>query len=74
MRLVKSIALRVDGEQAFFDLQAENDPAVDVWGAERKADLWLKVFGLRPVFRWANAPAGEPERGQSLQAQGASHG
>jgi hypothetical protein len=31
---------------------------VDVWGAERKADLWYKVFGLRTLFHWANAPEG----------------
>ncbi len=56
MRLVKSIALRVEGDRAHFDLEAESDPSVDVWGAERKADLWIKVFGLSPVFHWANAP------------------
>lgn len=65
MRLVKSIALRIDSGEAHFDLIAESDPAVDVWGAERKADLWQKVFSLTPVFRWANAPettqiSGEP--------------
>lgn len=56
MRLVKSISLRIDSGEAHFDLVAESDPSVDVWGAERKADLWQKVFSLTPVFRWANAP------------------
>ncbi|MGP1308890.1 MAG: Ppx/GppA phosphatase family protein [Phycisphaerales bacterium] len=57
MRLVKSITLRVDGGNAIFDLAADSDPSVDVWGAERKADLWVKVFGLKPEFRWRNRPA-----------------
>jgi exopolyphosphatase/guanosine-5'-triphosphate,3'-diphosphate pyrophosphatase len=60
MRLVKSISLRVEGEHAHFDLLADSDPSVDVWGAERKADLWMKVFGLSPVFRWTNAPKQAP--------------
>jgi exopolyphosphatase/guanosine-5'-triphosphate,3'-diphosphate pyrophosphatase len=56
MRLVKSIGLRIEDEFAHFDLEAESDPSVDVWGAERKADLWYKVFGLRTMFHWVNAP------------------
>lgn len=66
MRLVKSIALRVEGEHARFDLLAESDPSVDVWGAERKADLWLKVFGLSPIFRWANAPVSDSTPAEAL--------
>lgn len=69
MRLVKSISLRIEGAEAHFELQAESDPAVDVWGAERKADLWQKVFSLTPVFRWANAP--EPAHCESAQAPSA---
>ena len=56
MRLVKSIKLRIEDEFAHFDLEAESDPAVDVWGAERKADLWYKVFGLNTSFHWINDP------------------
>jgi hypothetical protein len=36
---------------------ADTDPQVDLWGAERRTDLFEKVFGLPLEIRWAGTPA-----------------
>lgn len=39
---------------------ADEDPSVDVWGAERKKDLFEDVFDTRLEFAWGNRPAPAP--------------
>jgi hypothetical protein len=36
---------------------ADGEPQVDLWGAERRTDLFEKVFGMPLEIRWAGAPA-----------------
>lgn len=40
-----------------FLLDADRSPAVNVWGAQRKAKLFDKYFGVEPVFEWVQADA-----------------
>lgn len=49
---VRSVRLTIHGRDALFTLDASDEPAVDMWGAERKADLFAKQFGLEPRFQW----------------------
>lgn len=51
---VRDVAVRVDDEGVWIDVVAEQEPQVDIWGAERRTDLFEKVFGLPVKFRWAD--------------------
>jgi exopolyphosphatase/guanosine-5'-triphosphate,3'-diphosphate pyrophosphatase len=55
MQNVRAVALRIQADAVTFVLDAGDDPAVDIWGAERKARLFQDVFGLKPRFRWKGA-------------------
>jgi hypothetical protein len=39
----------------FVDVVADQEPLVDVWGAERRTDLFEKVFNLPLTIQWAGA-------------------
>ena len=54
---VRDVHLRLDGDRVCFDVVAEQEPQVDIWGAERRTDLFEKVFGLPAVIRWAGRTA-----------------
>jgi exopolyphosphatase/guanosine-5'-triphosphate,3'-diphosphate pyrophosphatase len=54
---VKSVAVRVRGNAAVFRVNAVREPAVDLWGAERKAGLFAKTFGLVPTLEWSGRKA-----------------
>ncbi|MFN5755603.1 MAG: HD domain-containing protein [Planctomycetia bacterium] len=49
---VRDVAVRVDDEGVWIDVAADQEPQVDIWGAERRTDLFEKVFGLPVKFRW----------------------
>jgi exopolyphosphatase / guanosine-5'-triphosphate,3'-diphosphate pyrophosphatase len=49
---VRSITTRIEDSSAVFLLDAADDPAVDIWGAEHKCRLFQKVFKLKPRFEW----------------------
>ncbi len=51
---VRDVAVRVDDEGVCIDVVADQEPQVDIWGAERRTDLFEKVFGLPVKFRWAD--------------------
>lgn len=54
-------------------VNAEEDPSVDLWGAERKKDLFEEVFDTRLEFAWANRPiAAVPEADRSGKADGSA--
>jgi exopolyphosphatase / guanosine-5'-triphosphate,3'-diphosphate pyrophosphatase len=53
---VRAVLLRLQDEIATFIVDAAEDPAVDIWGAEHKCRLFQKVFGLTPRFEWKLAP------------------
>jgi exopolyphosphatase/guanosine-5'-triphosphate,3'-diphosphate pyrophosphatase len=50
---VRDVHVRLDGDRVSFDVVADAEPQVDIWGAERRTDLFEKVFGLPAVIRWA---------------------
>jgi exopolyphosphatase/guanosine-5'-triphosphate,3'-diphosphate pyrophosphatase len=60
---VRAVRLRIEeGTAAVFELDADDDPATDVWGASRKAGLFREVFRVEPRFEWTGRPAhAEPQ-------------
>ncbi|MEL6795647.1 MAG: Ppx/GppA phosphatase family protein [Planctomycetota bacterium] len=52
---ITDINVVADGDRVRFDCVAPSDPAVCLWGAERRADLLAEVFGRSPEFVWFNA-------------------
>ncbi len=57
MQNVRSVDMRFAGDAVTLALDADRDPAVDVWGSERKGALFAAEFGLTPQYEW---PAGTP--------------
>lgn len=71
---VRGAAVRLDKGRAVFVLDAEKEPAVDVWGSHRKSGLFTSVFGLEPAYEWAGAPvAPVPERAAPNEKRAASN-
>jgi len=56
---VRSVRVAIEPGRARFTAMSDREPAVDLWGAECKADLFRNVFDLEPAFAW-DAPT-EPE-------------
>lgn len=54
---VRSVRVSLEDGSAIFTLDSAEDPAVNVWGAERKGELFEKAWTLRPLFRWSARPA-----------------
>lgn len=54
---VRDVVVRLEDGIAAFDVVAAEDPEVDIWGAERRSDLFEKVFGMPVAIRWAGAEA-----------------
>lgn len=54
---VRAVRARVEGDAVLFSIDARDDPSVDVWGAQRKAQLFEKATGLTPRFEWPGAAA-----------------
>ena len=57
---VKAVRLTIQGTQALFTIDSAEEPGVEIWGAERKSDLFAKQLGLEPRFQWVGgfgAPA-----------------
>jgi exopolyphosphatase/guanosine-5'-triphosphate,3'-diphosphate pyrophosphatase len=51
---VRDVHVTVADECVTLDVVAEQEPLVDIWGAERRTDLFEKVFGLPAMIRWAS--------------------
>lgn len=49
---VRSVRLRISGEEAAFLLEADEEPSVDMWGSDRKGRLFSRMFSLTPRFEW----------------------
>ncbi|MBT8484838.1 MAG: Ppx/GppA family phosphatase [Phycisphaerales bacterium] len=57
---VERVRLEVSERTAWFTLDAEVEPQVDIWGAARKSELFAATFDLEPRFVWSGAAhAGE---------------
>jgi len=50
---VRDVAASVADGRAVIEAVADEEPQVDLWGAERRTDLFEKVFGMPVEFRWA---------------------
>jgi exopolyphosphatase/guanosine-5'-triphosphate,3'-diphosphate pyrophosphatase len=61
-QLVRDVLVRADGEGVTLDVVAEQEPQVDIWGAERRTDLFEKVFGVPVKVRWAGSSKGKERR------------
>jgi exopolyphosphatase/guanosine-5'-triphosphate,3'-diphosphate pyrophosphatase len=79
---VRDVEVVMEGDRALFRAVAAADPAVDLWGAEQKAGMFARVFGVSVAFEWApvdaidpGAPEKKPEAvGPTLMAAGAGSG
>ncbi len=54
---VRDVTARVEDGRVILEVAADQEPQVDLWGAERRTDLFEKVFGMPVTIRWATAPA-----------------
>ena len=52
---VRDVFARVDDGRVVLDVVADQEPQVDIWGAERRTDLFEKVYGMKMDLRWAGA-------------------
>ena len=54
---VKDVIASVDDQAAHLVVVSNDDPQVDIWGAQRRTDLFEKVFDMPVRIRWADQPA-----------------
>jgi exopolyphosphatase/guanosine-5'-triphosphate,3'-diphosphate pyrophosphatase len=54
---VRDVVASVDDGRLVLAVAADQEPQVDIWGAERRTDLFEKVFGMKVDVRWAGAAA-----------------
>ncbi|MFM8709565.1 MAG: hypothetical protein ACKOHK_16170, partial [Planctomycetia bacterium] len=40
-------------DRVLIDAVADQEPLVDIWGAERRTDLFEKVFNMPVTIQWA---------------------
>jgi exopolyphosphatase/guanosine-5'-triphosphate,3'-diphosphate pyrophosphatase len=52
-QVVRSLRVELRKGTAWFIVEADSEPMVDLWGAARKSALFLKAFGLEPRFDWS---------------------
>ena len=50
---VRDVQVRSEHDRIFIDVVADEEPLVDIWGAERRTDLFEKVFDLPVTIQWA---------------------
>ena len=50
---VRDVRVRLENDRVFIDVVADQEPLVDIWGAERRTDLFEKVFNLPVTIQWA---------------------
>jgi len=56
---VRDVVARVEGDGVVLEVAADEEPQVDIWGAERRTELFEKVFGIPVAIHWASAPRPE---------------
>jgi exopolyphosphatase/guanosine-5'-triphosphate,3'-diphosphate pyrophosphatase len=52
---VRDVRAQVIDGRVVIEAVADVEPQVDLWGAERRTDLFEKVFGMPAEIRWAGA-------------------
>ena len=50
---VRDVRVKLENDRVFVDVIADQEPLVDIWGAERRNDLFEKVFNLPITIQWA---------------------
>ena len=50
---VRDVRVQSEHDRVFIDVVADQEPLVDIWGAERRTDLFEKVFNLPITIQWA---------------------
>jgi exopolyphosphatase/guanosine-5'-triphosphate,3'-diphosphate pyrophosphatase len=54
---VQDVMASVADGRVLLDVVADQDPQTDMWGAERRTELFEKSFGLPVELRWAAGQA-----------------
>jgi exopolyphosphatase/guanosine-5'-triphosphate,3'-diphosphate pyrophosphatase len=54
-QMVRDVIATIDDDGLTLDVVADQEPQVDIWGAERRTELFEKVFGMPVQIRWAAA-------------------
>jgi exopolyphosphatase/guanosine-5'-triphosphate,3'-diphosphate pyrophosphatase len=62
---VADVRLAPAGDVLRVIVDSAADPAVDVWGAQRKSAMFAGVFGIEPRFAWAGEPGAGRDRSVS---------
>jgi exopolyphosphatase/guanosine-5'-triphosphate,3'-diphosphate pyrophosphatase len=62
---VKDVRVRVTDDGVQLDVVADQEPLVDIWGAERRTELFEKVFELPVSIRWATKADETKGRGKN---------
>jgi exopolyphosphatase/guanosine-5'-triphosphate,3'-diphosphate pyrophosphatase len=50
---VKDVKVQIEPQRVVLDVIADAEPQVDIWGAERRTELFEKVFGMPVTITWA---------------------
>jgi exopolyphosphatase/guanosine-5'-triphosphate,3'-diphosphate pyrophosphatase len=60
---VKDVKVQIEPHRVVLDVIADAEPQVDIWGAERRTELFEKVFGMPVTITWAGLerPAAQTE-------------
>jgi len=61
---VRDVIARVADDGVVLEVVSDEEPQVDIWGAERRTELFEKAFGLPVVIRWAGAQRAAQEAAQ----------
>ena len=61
-QLVRDVLASVSDDGVVLEVVADEEPQVDVWGAERRTELFEQVFGLPVAIRWATARKDKPAK------------
>ena len=61
-QLVRDVLASVSDDGVVLEVVADEEPQVDVWGAERRTELFEQAFGLPVAIRWGTARKDKPAR------------
>ncbi|HVZ94189.1 MAG TPA: Ppx/GppA phosphatase family protein [Phycisphaerales bacterium] len=66
---VAGVTVSVRDEEVVLSVGAKDNPAVDIWGAERKSGLFRRYVGLSPRFEWAGSGSASVSRNGAAEAR-----
>jgi exopolyphosphatase/guanosine-5'-triphosphate,3'-diphosphate pyrophosphatase len=61
MQSVRGVDVKARGAATRFDIEAEREPSVDMWGAVRKCELFERAFSTKCGFEW-RCQSGQAEK------------